>query len=127
MTKTFKELSGYMAYIANSAGGCHPEWKEGKAGEYMFEARKDVKKHLSTNQTALNFKKLGDIEKTMLGFAKWDEKGHWLIPVWLFNILPNETKLYDPISEEYETKSDETNDDYRLGCVAWSFDFTHVK
>lgn len=122
MTKTYQELASMMAYIANSAGGCHPEWKEGKAGEFMFEQREDVKRHLATNQVALNFSKLTDKEKQTLGFAKWDDNNDWLIPVWLFNLLPDGTPLYSPTIKVYEIKDEETDDDYRLGVTGWSFD-----
>ena len=51
----------------------------------------------------------------------WDDNADWLIPVWLFNLLPDGIKLFCPIDSTYETKSEDTEDDYRMGCVAWSF------
>ena len=122
LTKTYKQLQSYMCFIANSAGMCFPEWRPQNIGEHIFSSRRSTKEHMiGFIRNEMNISELTDEEYEMLGFAKWDNEGDWLIPVWLFNLLPDGTELYCPIDKTNAKVGDEdTDDDYRMGCVGYS-------
>ena len=59
-----------------------------------------------------------------LGFGVWDEtdKGkHWLFPKEWYGIIPNGFLVTDIFGKEEEFKRDETDDDYRYGCLSFGF------
>jgi hypothetical protein len=102
---------------------CFPEWQQTKIAEHIFSSRDSVANHMiGFIRNDMNIKELSDEEYRLLGFSMWDDNKDWLIPVWLFNLLPDGTRLYCPIDGTYSKKDDETDDDYRMGCVGYSFD-----
>ena len=112
-----------MCFIANSAGGTFKEWGTDKVADHIFLCRESTAAHMIAYiKNEMDVSELSDEEFTLLGFNKWDDKGDWLIPVWLYSLLPNGTKLYCPIADFYEEKSDDTDDTDRFGCVGFSFD-----
>lgn len=122
-TKTYKQLASYQTFIANSAGACYPEWGEQKVAGHIFSSRDSVKNHMiGFARNEMDVWELSDEEKTLLGFAKWDDKSDkWLIPVWLFNLLPLGIPIHSPVTGSNDVIEDDTNDDYRLGCVGYCF------
>lgn len=120
-TDTFMKLNSYMCFISNSAGGCFPEWGEQAVATHIFASRKSVSDDMiGFIRSDMNIKEMTEEEYRLLGFAKWDDNGDWLIPVWLFLLLPNGTPLYCPTRGTHSKKSDDSDDHNRLGCVGYS-------
>jgi hypothetical protein len=90
----------------------------------------DIKDYLSSfinllkgdyAKLTINYGDLIDVQLKSLGFLKWDNDGPWLIPMWLFNLLPDDTKLTSPlVVGEVELKKDAETDS-RFGCSAYTF------
>lgn len=70
------------------------------------------------------FKNLKEKEREELGFRTWSketkEKG--LIPLYIFNLLDEDTELFCPFNKEFKIeKKRNCDDDHRGGCVAYEF------
>ena len=113
MTQAFKTLVTYMGYIANIQQ--YQSWSGDFVKEEYFAAIKKVKKAFSEED--INFAELTKDELKMLRFVDFDKSNKNLIPLWLFRILPDHTKVKCFNGERTTVK--DADDDIRFGCVAY--------
>ena len=113
MTQAFKTLVTYMGYIANI--GQYQSWSGDFVKEEYFAAIEKAKKAFSEEN--INFAELAQDELKMLRFADFNEDNKNLIPLWLFRILPDHTKVKCFNGERTTVK--DADDDVRFGCVAY--------
>lgn len=113
MTKDFEKLLNCCIGIINNI---RKSWSDDFIGDIF-------KKQLLLAQESfvmqeIDFAKLTDIEMKLLGFRNFDNKNKNLIPLWIFQLLPDDTELYCPLDNSYELKKD-ADDDTRLGITAY--------
>lgn len=122
MTNTYKQLASYMNFVANSAGMLFPTLADEDIADHIFASRNSVKGHMATfAKTEMNVEELTTEEYQALGFKLMGEEGDWAIPIWLFNLLPDGTKLYCPIDGSFVEVGDDTvNFKYKIDCVDYS-------
>lgn len=124
-----KLLLGYMRLMAHISAESFESWDSDFIKKEMFERISKLKASFSSE--LIDWTTYTEDELRILGFRKWDDKGDWLIPMWLFRLLPDETLLYCPLALLYcPLESDTTlnesilkknaDDDYRMGCSAYS-------
>ena len=113
MTQAFKTLVTYMGYIANIQQ--YQSWSGDFVKKEYFAAIKKAKKAFSDED--INFAELTQDELKMLRFADFNEDNKNLIPLWLFRILPDHTKVKCFNGERTTVK--DADDDVRFGCVAY--------
>ena len=113
MTQAFKTLVTYMGYIANIQQ--YQSWSGDFVKEEYFAAIEKAKKAFSEEN--INFAELTQDELKMLRFADFNEDNKNLIPLWLFRILPDHTKVKCFDGEQTTVK--DADDDVRVGCVAY--------
>ena len=113
MTPAFKKLATYMSYIANV-----PQY-ESWSGEFVkkeyFDAIEKAKNSFSEEK--IDFSELTEDELEVLRFRGFDDDNKNLIPLWLFRILPDDTKIKCFSGEEKTVK--DASDDVRYGCTAY--------
>ena len=113
MTPAFKKLATYMSYIANV-----PQY-ESWSGEFVkkeyFDAIEKAKNSFSEEK--IDFSELTQDELEVLRFIDFDDDNKNLIPLWLFRILPDDTKIKCFNGEEKTVK--DSSDDVRCGCTAY--------
>ena len=113
MTQAFKTLVTYMGYIANI--GQYQSWSGDFVKKEYFAAIEKAKKAFSEEN--INFAELTKNELKMLRFVDFDKSNKNLIPLWLFRILPDHTKVKCFNGERTTVK--DADDDVRFGCVAY--------
>ena len=113
MTQAFKTLVTYMGYIANI--GQYQSWSGDFVKEEYFAAIEKAKKAFSEEN--INFAELTQDELKMLRFADFNEDNKNLIPLWLFRILPDHTKV--KCFNGKRTTVKDADDDVRFGCTAY--------
>ena len=113
MTQAFKTLVTYMGYIANIQQ--YQSWSGDFVKEEYFAAIEKAKKAFSEEN--INFAELTKNELKMLRFVDFDKSNKNLIPLWLFRILPDHTKVKCFNGERTTVK--DADDDVRFGCVAY--------
>ena len=89
MTQAFKTLVTYMGYIANI--GQYQSWSGDFVKKQYFDTIEKAKKAFSEEN--INFAELTKNELKMLRFVDFDKSNKNLIPLWLFRILPDHTKV----------------------------------
>lgn len=59
-----------------------------------------------------------------LGFCRWDEEypNLWLMPIWLFPIIPEGMELMDINGEKFKFERDKADKDIRFGCLAYGIE-----
>ena len=87
-------------------------------------SREEVVKHLTNMQkTVKKLIDLNDLSKyqlTALGFSPWSESSPvMLVPLHLFPVLRDGTKLTCIDGEEFVVGKDEIDNDIRFGCIAY--------
>ena len=113
MTQAFKTLVTYMGYIANI--GQYQSWSGDFVKKEYFDTIEKAKKAFSEEN--INFAELTKNELKMLRFVDFDKSNKNLIPLWLFRILPDHTKVKCFNGERTTVK--DADDDIRFGCVAY--------
>lgn len=113
MTPAFKKLATYMSYIANMQQ--YQSWTGDFVKKEYFTAIEKAKKAFSEEK--INFAELTQDELKVLRFMDFDENNKNLIPLWLFRILPNDTKV--KCFDGEETTIEKADDDVRFGCTAY--------
>jgi hypothetical protein len=71
-----------------------------------------------------NLHKKDEATLLALGFGVWNESEngkHWLFPKEWYDSIPNGHPIVYITGEQGEFKQGETDDDYRLGCLAYGF------
>jgi len=80
-----------------------------------------TKETLQKSISRFDFKAVDPKITRIMGFAIWDEESEkkhlLLIPLWLFNYLPDDRKLICIDGSEVEKK--DADNDIRMGCVAY--------
>lgn len=72
----------------------------------------------------IDFTKLNEDERKMLGFRTWskDSEEAGLIPLYLVELIPGDTKVFCPLFEKSEPEFiSRVNTDIRAGCIAYQF------
>ena len=113
MTQAFKTLVTYMGYIANIQQ--YQSWSGDFVKEEYFAAIEKAKKAFSEEN--INFAELTKNELKMLRFVDFDKSNKNLIPLWLFRILPDHTKV--KCFNGKRTTVKDADDDVRFGCTAY--------
>ena len=113
MTQAFKTLVTYMGYIANI--GQYQSLSGDFVKKQYFYTIEKAKKAFSEEE--INFAELTKDELKMLRFADFNKDNKNLIPLWLFRILPDHTKVKCLNGEQITVK--DADDDVRFGCVAY--------
>ena len=112
-----KEIINCFTYLANrvaetteynwNSDFCKKEIKE--ATEKVIE---ELKKHINWD----NLTKQDCIE---LRFRKWDDSNLYLIPLYLFPIIPIGLKVYCIDGDEIINDGTNLDNDNRFGCIAY--------
>ena len=78
-------------------------------------------KFLEKLKDEIDFNNLSEQEAKELRFGKWSEEDPtlYLIPIWLFPILPVGTKLTCINGEDIVYDGHNVNNDVRFGCLAY--------
>ena len=113
MTQAFKTLVTYMGYIANTEQ--YQSWPADFVKAKYFITIEKAKKAFSKEN--INFAELTKDELKMLRFTDFNEDNKNLIPLWLFRILPDHTKVKRLNGEQITVK--DADDDALFGCVAY--------
>lgn len=108
-----------MYSMANITGTLYDSWSGDFIKEGVFDKIKVLKTEVFWKET-IDYAKLTHSDLRLLGFKPWDEKNDMLIPMWLFRLLPDDTKLYCPLTENETLLRKDADDDCRFGCSAFA-------
>lgn len=120
MNINFTNLVNMCANAAQITGMLYKNRTPDLVYKEVFERLDKLKSHYTSLN--IDYTQIMSEDLRSVGFTYWDEEEkHLLIPIWLFRLLPDDEKLYSPLSESHiiELKKD-CDDDYRFGCVAFS-------
>lgn len=119
-----KLLLKFMLNMAQIPALAFTSWDDAFIRDELFKGVEKLKENLGALSEDIDYQKLSEEDLTTLGFRKWDEYGDWLIPMWLFKLLPDDTQLYSPLvdSEKEINRSlrKDADDDYRMGLSAYA-------
>ena len=111
-------VASVMTYVINEVA-CTMEYNWGN--DFNHE---DLKKYYGKAQeqmSKIDFNKLTDDELRFLGFVKFSkESENYRVPLWLFRVLPNGTKLESIMGKTVEVGKDYIDNDVRGGCTAFA-------
>lgn len=117
MTKEYKHLANYATFLANTTN--YDSWDNKSIGIELMENLDKLKDDFPKD---FNFNNLTDEELKLLRFRDFDDNSKNLIPLWIFRILDEDTKLIS-FSGKRCIKKD-ADDDIRYGCTAYMLDFS---
>lgn len=120
MNINFYALINLCANAAQITGKLYKNWSPDFVYKEVFEGIDKLKAHYEAWN--IDYTQITSEELLGVGFRYWDkEEKHLLIPIWLFRLLPDDEKLYSPLSGSHiiELKKD-CDEDCRFGCVAYS-------
>lgn len=115
------KLVSYMYSMSNITACMFQSWDAAFTKDTLFERVRVVRDDFV--KETINYKQLSLEDLKLLGFKPWDEKMDMLIPMWLFRLLPDDTKLYCPLDGEGARDlilRQDADDDYRFGCSAYA-------
>ncbi|MGN0173974.1 MAG: hypothetical protein ACI39F_05995 [Acutalibacteraceae bacterium] len=80
------------------------------------------------DKNLIDFNNLTISEAKELRFGKWDENSDlWLIPLWLYPLIPIGTKLTSISGNEIIFDGKNIDKDIRFGCLAWGIELKERK
>jgi hypothetical protein len=107
-----------MYSMANITGTLYQSWGGDFTKEEVFDKIKVLKVEFA--KETIDYAEITDDYLRLLGFKPWSEKNDMLIPMWLFRLLPDDTKLYCPLTENETLLRKDADDDCRFGCSAFA-------
>ena len=111
------DIMSYMTFLINEVA-CTMEYDW--SNDFKHE---DLSKHYQVVQEKMkqiNFNKLTEEEMLILGFRKFkSEDEGFLVPLWLFKVLPEGTRLKSIADEEVVVGQDKLDNDTRGGSTAY--------
>jgi hypothetical protein len=113
-------VANVMTYLINEVA-CTMEYEW--SNDFNHEDLKGYYNNIQEEMSKIDFNKLTDDELRFLGFRSFskDSKGTgYLVPLWLFRVLPNGTKLQSIIGRTVEVGKDYISNDVRGGNIAYS-------
>lgn len=113
MSDSFKALCRYMNYIAGTME--YTSWSDSFFRKEFLERQKNAKTQFECQ--AIKWDEISNDEYKLLGFRDFDENTKNLIPLWLFKILPDDTKVISFSGNQETIKT--ADDDVRFGCTAF--------
>lgn len=114
-----KEIIDCLTYLANNVGETtqYGNWSDGFARKQIKQANQkfldEIKKHIDWDN-------LTESDCKELRFKRWDEEsGIYLIPLYLFPIIPIGFKVYCINGSEIVNDGTNLDNDTRFGCIAY--------
>jgi len=111
-------LLGYMGYMAQITAMMYSSWDADFLKKELFDNISKIKEQFLKEKIDYTKLSVGDLGQ--LGFKLWDERKDMLIPMWLFRLLPDETPLYCPLTNDDLILRKDADDDSRFGCSAFA-------
>lgn len=114
-----KEILNCLTYLANRVSETtqYESWSDEFSRKEIKEANQkfveEIKKHI-------DWENLTEEDCKELRFCKWDEEsGIYLIPLYLFPIIPIGLKVYSISGNEIVNDGTNLDNDIRFGCIAY--------
>ena len=114
-----KEIMNCLTYLANRVSETtqYENWSDKFCRKEIKEASQkfveEIKNHIDWNN-------LTEEDCKELRFGKWDEEsGIYLIPFYLFPIIPIGLKVYSISGDEIVNDGTNLDNDIRFGCIAY--------
>lgn len=114
-----KEIINCLTWLANRVSETtqYKNWSDEFCRKEIKEASKkfvdEIKKHI-------DWENLTEEDCKELRFVRWDEEsGIYLIPLYLFPIIPIGLKVYSINGDEIVNDGTNLDNDIRFGCVAY--------
>jgi hypothetical protein len=126
MSKDFNLILGNIGKsIMNTvAMGVSYNWSKEFSFSEAEERFTDILKELKEiiEEEAGSITALSEDNLKTLGFKLWDEKDPlYLIPLWLYTLIPDGTELTSISGDKAVKGTDSIDLDVRFGCIAWGF------
>lgn len=114
-----KEILNCLTYLANRVSETtqYDNWSDNFCRKEIKEA---IQKFVEEIKKHIDWENLTEEECKELRFGKWDEEsGIYLIPLYLFPIIPIGLKVYSIMGNEIVNDGTNLNNDIRFGCIAY--------
>lgn len=114
-----KEIINCLTWLANRVSETtqYENWSDEFCRK---EIKKASQKFVDEMQKHLDWDNLTEDDCKELRFGKWDEEsGIYLIPLYLFPIIPIGLKVYSISGDEIVNDGTNLDNDTRFGCVAY--------
>jgi hypothetical protein len=117
-TKTISNLGKYA--LNAMAQVKHYGWNPELCTDEIKRCYDKIMKHIKDNKL-IDMKTLTKADAYELGFTKWEEEqpDFLLIPIWLYDAIPDGTEIYSFTGEKRIKGKDEIDLDVRFGCIAY--------
>lgn len=113
---TAKNIRNYI--VRRSAEVMNYSWDDKYSAEYIKKIPEIVQKELGLK--TVDVSKFTSEQMDDLGFGRWEENNPMrLIPLWLFQFLPEEIETKDINGKTEILKKSEMDNDHRFGCLAY--------
>lgn len=126
-----QELINHLSWIANrvAIGEIYEDWSDTVIGKETREGLKTFYASLKNNNDLIDWNNLTVEEAKELGFLLWSDeedpndrysvKDLWLIPLWLYPLIPDGIELTTIGGEKVIKNGDNIDPDARFGCIAY--------
>jgi hypothetical protein len=114
-----KEILNCLTWLANRVSETtqYENWSDEFCRKEIKEANQKFVEEIKNH---IDWDNLTEEDCKELRFGKWDEEsGIYLIPLYLFPIIPIGLKVYCISGEEIVNDGTNLDDDNRFGCIAY--------
>lgn len=114
-----KEIIDCLTYLANRVSETtqYENWSDKFYRKEIKEANQKFVKEIKNH---IDWDNLTEEDCKALRFGKWDEEsGIYLIPLYLFPIIPIGLKVYCISGDEIVNDGTNLDNDIRFGCIAY--------
>ncbi len=115
---TYEKCQAVRRFIVNRAAEVmnYTSWSD----EFAANRIREISEDLSDSIGKINIAELTSIQMDDLGFGRWSEDSPMrLIPLWLFQFLPDEIESECIDGTKSVLKTAEMDNDHRFGCLAY--------